>query len=53
MKALQVSIDGAVIGVFVPPDGCPFAAMVGNIASITCGPYHVRYWCRELAVAAT
>lgn len=31
MKALQVSIDGTLIGVFVPPDGCPFAAMVGNI----------------------
>ena len=31
MKALQVSIDGTLIGVLVPPDGCPFAAMVGNI----------------------
>lgn len=31
MKALQVSSDGEVIGVFLPPEGCPFAAMVGNI----------------------
>ncbi len=31
MKALEVSIDGNVIGVFVPPEGAPFAAMVGNI----------------------
>lgn len=31
MKALQVSINGDVIGVFVPPEGSPFAAMLGNI----------------------
>jgi len=31
MKALEVSIDGKVIGVYVPPDGQVFGAMVGNI----------------------
>jgi hypothetical protein len=31
MKALEVSVDGKVIGIFVPPEGKPFAAMVGNI----------------------
>ena len=30
-EALQASIDGEVIGVYVPPDGSPFAAMLGNI----------------------
>jgi hypothetical protein len=31
MKALEVSLDGRVIGIFVPPPGEPFVAMVGNI----------------------
>ena len=31
MKALEVLIDGAPIGVYVPPDGASFTAMVGNI----------------------
>ncbi len=31
MKALEVSIDGKVVGIFVPPDGACFTAMVGNI----------------------
>lgn len=31
MKALEVSIDGKVIGIFVPPARNTFAAMVGNI----------------------
>src|SRR5258708_666711 len=31
MKALEVSIDGKVIGLFVPPRGSTFAAMIGNI----------------------
>ena len=31
MKALEVSIDGKVIGVYIPPEGEPFAAMIGNI----------------------
>jgi hypothetical protein len=31
MKALEVSIEGKVIGVYVPPDGEVFAATVGNI----------------------
>lgn len=31
MKALEVSIDGEVVGIFVPPEGESFAAMVGNI----------------------
>jgi hypothetical protein len=31
MKALEVSIDGRVIGIFVPPAGKPFVAGVGNI----------------------
>ena len=31
MKALEVSIDGKVIGVYVPPEGEVFAAWVGNI----------------------
>ena len=31
MKAHEVSIDGKVIGVYIPPEGEPFAAMIGNI----------------------
>ena len=31
MKALEVSIDGKVIGVYVPPEGEVFAATLGNI----------------------
>ena len=31
MKALEVSIDGKVIGTFVPPADEPFVAGVGNI----------------------
>jgi hypothetical protein len=31
MNALEVSIDGKRIGIFVPPDGACFAAMVGNV----------------------
>src|SRR5262245_11180514 len=31
MKALEVSINGKVIGVYVPPDGRPFSAMIANI----------------------
>lgn len=31
MKALEVSIDGTAIGIFVPPAGKPFVAGVGNI----------------------
>lgn len=31
MKALEVSIDGKVVGVYVPPEGEVFAASVGNI----------------------
>jgi hypothetical protein len=31
MKALEVSIDGRVICIFVPPPGEPFVASVGNI----------------------
>jgi hypothetical protein len=31
MKALEVSINGKKIGVYVPPEGESFAAMVGNI----------------------
>jgi hypothetical protein len=31
MKGLEVSIDGRVIGTYVPPKGGTFAAMVGNI----------------------
>src|SRR5688572_21162537 len=31
MKALEVLIDGEPIGVYVPPHGASFAAMVGNI----------------------
>ena len=31
MKALEVLIDGKPIGVYVPPEGESFAAMVGNI----------------------
>jgi hypothetical protein len=31
MKALEVSIDGQVIGIFVPPPGEPFVATAGNI----------------------
>jgi len=31
MKALEVSVDGRVIGVFVPPEGESFVASVGNI----------------------
>jgi|SRR5215204_45845 len=31
MKALEVSIDGKVVGVFVPPDGETFSAGLANI----------------------
>jgi hypothetical protein len=31
MKALEVSIDGKVIGVFVTPEGEAFSAMIANI----------------------
>jgi hypothetical protein len=31
MKALEVSIDGKIIGIYVPPEGRPFSAMVANI----------------------
>ena len=31
MKALEVLIDGKVIGLFVPPRGFTFAAMIGNV----------------------
>ena len=31
MYALEVSIDGKLVGVYVPPSDSPFAAMVGNI----------------------
>ncbi len=31
MNALEVSVDGKRIGVYVPPEGSTFAAMVGNI----------------------
>src|SRR6185295_18141752 len=31
MKALEVLIDGESIGVYVPPAGASFTAMVGNI----------------------
>jgi hypothetical protein len=31
MNALEVSIDGTIVGVYVPPEGSAFAAMVGNI----------------------
>lgn len=31
MNALEVLIDGQSIGVYVPPEGASFAAMVGNI----------------------
>ena len=31
MKALEVLIDGKVIGLFVPPRGSTFAAMIGNV----------------------
>jgi len=31
MKALEVSIDGRVIGVFIPPDDQPFSAMIANV----------------------
>ena len=31
MNALEVSVDGKRIGVYVPPDGSTFAATVGNI----------------------
>jgi hypothetical protein len=34
VNALEVSIDGKRIGIYVPPDGCPFAAMVGNIPRV-------------------
>ena len=30
-KSIEVSVDGKVIGVFVPPEGESFAAMIGNI----------------------
>jgi hypothetical protein len=32
MNALEVLINGKQVGVYVPPEGCTFAAMVGNIA---------------------
>lgn len=31
MRALQVSIDGRVVGVYASPDQAPFWAMIGNI----------------------
>ena len=31
MNALEVSIDGKRVGIYVPPEGSTFAAMVGNI----------------------
>jgi hypothetical protein len=31
MNALEVLINGKRVGVYVPPEGCTFAAMVGNI----------------------
>jgi hypothetical protein len=31
MNALEVSIDRKRIGIYVPPEGCSFAAMVGNV----------------------
>jgi hypothetical protein len=31
MNALEVSINRKRIGIYVPPEGCTFAAMVGNI----------------------
>lgn len=31
MNALEVLIDGKAIGVYVPPEGASFSAMVGNI----------------------
>jgi hypothetical protein len=31
MNALEVLINGKRVGVYVPPEGCSFAAMVGNI----------------------
>ena len=31
MNALEVLINGKRVGVYVPPAGCTFAAMVGNI----------------------
>jgi hypothetical protein len=31
MKALEVSIEGRVIGVFIPPDDEPFSAMIANV----------------------
>jgi hypothetical protein len=31
MKALEVSIDEKIIGIFVSPEGRPFSAMVANI----------------------
>ena len=31
MKALEVSIDGKVIGVYIPPEGEPFGALIGNV----------------------
>lgn len=43
MKALQVSINGEVIGVFVPPEG-PFCCNGGNyFQALHAGAYHVRY----------
>ena len=31
MKSLEVPINGKVVGIFVPPKGAVFAAMLGNI----------------------
>jgi hypothetical protein len=31
MNALEVLINGQRVGVYVPPEGCTFTAMVGNI----------------------
>jgi len=31
MNALEVTIDGRIVGVFVPPEGCTFGAMVANV----------------------
>ena len=31
MNAVEVLINGKRVGVYVPPEGCSFAAMVGNV----------------------
>jgi hypothetical protein len=40
MNALEVLINGKRVGVYVPPEGCTFAAMVGNIPR-TCMRAHI------------